>query len=162
MRRALTAAMVAVLSVVGFAGAPAQQQSAGTPAEAPVSDRQLGLAKVRLTEDRAPARFNYSEQGPGESQRLSRPFEGAPPLIPHSLDGLVPVTREENMCVACHATGEAVPGGPPHAPPSHFIDWRNAPGVARTEIAGSRWVCTSCHVPQSDAPLLVENPPVPR
>ena len=167
MRCTLAFAVAAMLQLVGPIGVPRQeaatptgsdrQRPTGAQPPESISDWQLGLAKAPVSEDRAPALFAYGEQAPGESQRLPRPFDGAPPLIPHSIDGLVPVTREENTCVMCHAAGEPVPDGPPHAPPSHFVDWRNAPNVAGEEIAGSRWVCTSCHVPQSDSPALVGN-----
>jgi nitrate reductase cytochrome c-type subunit len=42
---------------------------------------------------------------------------------------------------------------------SHFKDLRHAPEVLRDELAGARWYCTSCHVSQSDAEPLVDNPP---
>jgi hypothetical protein len=42
--------------------------------------------------------------------------------------------------------------GAPLAPPSDFVDMREAPGVARPQIAVSRWNCTACHVPQTNAP----------
>jgi cytochrome c-type protein NapB len=52
---------------------------------------------------------------------------------------------------------KAEPGGPVPIPASHYVDLRNAPAVKRAEIAGSRFVCTACHVPQTNAQPLVEN-----
>jgi nitrate reductase cytochrome c-type subunit len=49
--------------------------------------------------------------------------------------------------------GEATP-----IPASHYVDLRNAPGVRGAEVAGARWVCTACHVPQQDVQPLVGSP----
>ena len=43
--------------------------------------------------------FKYSEDAPGAASKIERSFENAPPLIPHSLEGLVPITKDNNMCV---------------------------------------------------------------
>ena len=120
-------------------------------------DRDLGLGKTTLTDDRVPPVFVFTEEMPGDTQLLPRSFDGAPPLIPHSVDGLIPITREENLCVFCHAIGSTDPGNPPQAPRSHWIDWRAAPGVVRDTVAGASWACTACHVAQSTAPPLVVN-----
>lgn len=151
MRRILMAAVVVVGVGAFIRGVTADQ----APAQRPIPDRELGLRKTTLTDDRVPPVFVSSEQMPGESERLPRAFEGTPPLIPHSVDGFVPVTRESNFCVACHATGSTDPADPPQVPESHLIDWRAAPGVVRDSVAGARWVCTSCHVPQTDAQPIV-------
>lgn len=124
---------------------------------APVSDLEIGLRRTALTDDKAPPVHRYPEAAPGESARLPRFWEGAPPLVPHSLDGLMPITREDNMCLFCHANGSTEPTDPPQVPQSHLIDYRRAPGVVRDEIAGARWNCTACHVMQTDAPALVRN-----
>ena len=87
----------------------------------------------------------------------SRASWSAPPLVPHSLEGLVPITREDNMCLMCHATAATDPGDPPGLPKSHLMDMRAAANVVRDVVAGARWTCTSCHVPQTDATALVGN-----
>ena len=46
---------------------------------------------------------------------------------------------------------------PSKIPARHYADPRNAPTLKRAEIAGSRYVCTACHVPQTDAKPLVAN-----
>lgn len=95
-------------------------------------------------------RFDYPAEAPGDSKRLPRPWAGAPPLVPHSLDGLLPITREENACTLCHAT-EGDADGPPAVPASHVL---RAAGGGEAALAGNRWVCTSCHVPRSNAPAF--------
>ncbi len=122
-----------------------------------VPDRDLSLRRTDVKDDRAPRPFVFVEDAPGGNALLPRSYDGAPPLVPHALDGLVPITREDNMCLLCHATGSTDPADPPQAPRSHFIDWRAAPDVVRDTVSGARWTCTSCHVPQTDAPPLVGN-----
>ena len=102
----------------------------------------------------APPVYEYNDKRPGQSQRLPRAWEGAPPLVPHAIRGLTPITAKSNACVRCHGRAGATTGPPP-APASHFVDLREAPGVARPQVAGARWNCTACHVPQTNAPPLV-------
>lgn len=150
MRRMLTAAAVVVA-----AGTVAWSVVSRSPAGLP--DRELGLRKTTLADDQAPPIVVFAGDGPGSNQLVARTYVGAPPVIPHSLDGLVPITREDNFCVLCHASGSADKTGPPQVPSSHLIDWRGAPGVVRENVAGARWNCTACHVAQSTSPALVPN-----
>jgi nitrate reductase cytochrome c-type subunit len=97
--------------------------------------------------------YDHGDKRPGQSQRLPRSWEGAPALIPHAIKGLTPIGAKRNACVGCHGRPGAT-SGPPPAPASHFVDLREAPGTARPQVAGSRWNCTACHVPQTNAPAL--------
>ena len=153
MRRVLLVLLVAAVVAVAFRiGMPD-----GTADRAPVSDLDLGLRKTALTDDRVPPIFVFTDAAPGGNVRLARAYDGAPPLIPHSLDGFVPITSAENTCLLCHQTGSTDPADPPQVPRSHLTDFRGAPDVVRETVAGARWNCTACHVMQSDAPVLVEN-----
>lgn len=127
---------ILLLVLATFASAPADAQPPTSSEDAP-----------------APA-FEPPDTRPGRSTRLPRAWDGQPPLVPHSLRGLIPITATTNACVRCHGRAGAT-SGPPPAPPSHFIDLREAPGVARPQVAGARWNCTACHVPQTMAPPLV-------
>lgn len=130
---------------------------AAEESRAAISDRDLGLRRTALADDRVPPVVAYTGESPGNNARIPRSYEGAPPLIPHNLEGMGPITREENFCVACHASGSTDPADPPQVPKSHLIDWRAAPGVLREQVAGARWSCTACHVRQSTVPALVQN-----
>ena len=88
---------------------------------------------------------------------LPRAFAGAPPLVTHGIEELPAITRANNMCVDCHAVKEKVKGQPTPIPASHYTDLRNAPGRVGDKVAGARWVCTACHVAQTDAGPLVGN-----
>lgn len=144
-----------VLLLVTLAGtASGCGRGAGT---GEIQDSQLGLSKTSVKSEPIGGAYGYTGKDAGENARLPRPFAGAPPLIPHSVEGLLPITQDSNACVLCHGTPGPPSEVPPPAPPSHFVDNRNAPDVSRDEVAGARWMCTSCHVPQTDAPLLVGN-----
>ena len=64
-------------------------------------------------------------QGPPTtpSKRLPRPYEGAPPLVPHDVEA------RKGLCAECHTTGEQGAPITPHPTRSHF--------------------CIQCHVGQN-------------
>jgi cytochrome c-type protein NapB len=152
----------AIAAFCGLAGchasdSPASFSPPSSPSPLPVTrDSDLGLVKGSVFEAPAPARVEPVESEPGKGDLRPRAFPGAPPVISHSLADIAPITRDTNDCITCHQVSERRPGEPTPIPESHFIDWRNAPGVKRAEVAGARWVCTLCHVRQTRA-----TPPVP-
>jgi nitrate reductase (cytochrome), electron transfer subunit len=161
LRRALIA--LVVLGAVALGMAQQGEPAGGGATRLP--DTQLGLSKTSVRDVPVSDAYEYRDSSPGDSERIPQELHGAPPLVPHSVDGLLPITRESNACVTCHGTPGPASETPPPAPPSHFVDLRHAPGVMRTEVAGGRWVCTSCHVPQTNAPALpgsVSERPSPR
>jgi nitrate reductase cytochrome c-type subunit len=94
---------------------------------------------------------------PGESELQARPNSECPPVIPHSIEGVATITRAENSCMDCHEPEAAHSSDAPALPPSHQVDLRRSPDSEGDEVVGARWVCTSCHVAQTDAKPLVEN-----
>ena len=96
----------------------------------------------------------YPRDAAGETAPLPRMYEGAPPQIPHDTADLA-ITRKDNPCLDCHREGtEVAPGHRATAvPASHRVDPRT--GETGREIAGARWMCVVCHVPQAAA-----SPPV--
>jgi len=146
MRRIPTFVMVAALG--GIASVASSQSAPATvAADAP----RLAVPPAPGETD-APA-FEYGDKRPGQSQRLARGWEGAPALIPHATKGLTPITAKRNACAGCHGRAGATTGPPP-APASHFADTSAAAAGARPQLAGTRWNCTACHVPQTNAPAL--------
>jgi cytochrome c-type protein NapB len=109
----------------------------------------------------SPESFSYSASSPGSNEVLPLAYAGAPPQIPHNIDNLVPVTAENNQCVACHNTpgliGQKGKGQPTPMPESHYTDLRRTPGKVTKKLTGSRFVCTQCHAPQAEVDPLVEN-----
>jgi len=82
-----------------------------------------------------------------------RAYRQQPPLIPHRVDGYQ-VTREFNKCLSCHGWPQHAQYGAPKVSETHY---ETREGKRVDEVAGSRWFCTQCHVPQADAPPLVPN-----
>jgi cytochrome c-type protein NapB len=152
VQRVLLVLLVATVFTVAF-----RRAGWDAPAGPGVSDLALGLRKTALTDDRVPPLAVFTDATPGGNSRLARAYDGAPPLIPHSLEGFVPIRSSENACLLCHQTGSTDPADPPQVPRSHLVDLRAAPAVVRETVVGARWNCTACHVMQSDAPALVGN-----
>lgn len=131
-------------------------------AATPIKADDMGLSKTSVFEVPAPHVYHYGESAPGQSKLLPRAYTGAPPQVPHAISDFLPITRDNNLCVACHAqpdlwgkkldAGTATP-----IPPSHYTDRRNAPDTVTDHLINGRYNCNQCHVPQTDAPALVEN-----
>ena len=123
-----------------------------------ITDRSLGLSKTSVFEVPDPLKWAFVKESPGGNDRLPRAYPGAPPRIPHDVAGYLPITVARNGCLKCHDIAKAATeDDPTPIPASHHVDLRNAPGVHQKEIAGARWVCTSCHVPQAQVPPPVGN-----
>jgi len=152
-------AVIALVAVVALVSCTGTAQKATTPAAqaVPVADSQLGLSKTSVFDVPVPAPFVYAAHEPGENRLLPRMTAEAPPLIPHEVGEYLPITRDTNACVDCHAVDTQEAGGPVPLPASHYVDLRNAPTVRRTTVAGARYVCTACHVPQAAVQPLVGN-----
>ena len=151
MRREFTFLLAAVVAALVL------QTACSSANPDAVSADDLGLYQAAVTDNPAPEPFAFADASPGAGSRLTPAYDGSPPIIPHALDGLVPITTSDNFCVLCHASGDTSPEAPPQAPASHFTDLRSAEHTVSDSVAGARWVCTSCHVPQTDAPPLVGN-----
>ena len=134
-------------AAVPAAAAPAPglpTAAAGTP------DRELGLSKGSVFDIAEARPFDFSKESPGGNDRLPGAYPGAPPRIPHDVRDYLPITLAKNGCLKCHDVEKALtPEDPTPIPKSHHVDLRNAPGVKQEAVAGARWVCTSCHVPQA-------------
>lgn len=90
---------------------------------------------------------------PRHSGREVRNYPEQPPVIPHSIRGYQ-VDRRHNRCLECHSRSAAVNVGAPMVSVTHFVDRE---GQTRAAVVPSRYFCTQCHVPQTDAKPLVES-----
>ncbi|BCD68883.1 nitrate reductase cytochrome c-type subunit [Nitratiruptor sp. YY09-18] len=126
-----------------------------------------------------PPKVEYSKAAPGTSKRFQRSYENAPPMIPHSIDGLLPITLDHNACLGCHMPSVAKSMGATPLPPTHFKDFffatkkklikqklyedkkayekRLALMAKKKDIAPQRYNCVQCHAPQANAHPLVSN-----
>jgi len=154
-----------------------------------VTEETLGLRKVDLySEDSAePVKTDYSRPAPGQSTRFERAYVNAPPMIPHSVDGLLPITKDNNQCLGCHMPASAKAMGATPIPPSHFTNYRpttvykDGELVKEGKVVGikgelgntsdikvakakkmdklyqGRFNCTQCHAPQAKVDPVVGN-----
>lgn len=123
-----------------------------------IPDAQLGLSKGGALEVPAPPRVKENESAPGARPVRPRAFPGAAPAIPHGVEDFLPITREQNACIDCHAVAKKQKGEPTPIPASHTTDLRNAPATPGEKVVGARWSCTACHLPQQDVAPLVKSP----
>ena len=82
-----------------------------------------------------------------------RDFVQQPPLIPHNTQGYQ-ITKNFNKCMDCHAWGKTKASGATKVSVTHF---RTGTGTELDNISPRRYFCTQCHVPQTDAKVLVDN-----
>ena len=154
MRTILAVAFVAVFamtSLLAVQSMVAQAESAAVKAD------KLGLSKVSVFETPAPDATVVNTSEPGDRPAVPRSFPEQPPIVPHGIVEFLPITIGDNQCMDCHEVEEKEAGEPTPVPESHYVDYRNAPGATGDELAGARYICTSCHVsPGGNAPL-VEN-----
>lgn len=146
------------LAALGACAAPRTSAPAAPPARSspPVKDRDLGLSRTSVFEVPAPPAWKAEGSSPGEKPAPPRLSTQIPPVVPHGVADLLPITREQNACVDCHQHGgPKVAGEPTPLPASHYVDQRNAPDKAGEKVAGTRWICTACHVARTDAPPAV-------
>lgn len=89
--------------------------------------------------------------------REARNYRQQPPLIPHSTEQYQMDLRT-NQCLSCHDWTNAGDRGAPTLSMTHYLD---RDGNQLDTVAGTRWFCNQCHVPQANAPTLIGNTFVP-
>ncbi len=122
-----------------------------------IPDDALGLSKTSVYDVPDPAVFAYSDADAGSvGKRAERSYHTAPPMIPHSIVDMVPITQDANLCKDCHVVPEMIgqkltQGMPVPAPVSHFVS------VKKGQLHMGRWNCTQCHAPQAKVDVLVQS-----
>lgn len=137
----------------------AKPEADSAPSRSPVE-----LAPARLGDTYAhqplatgePGMNTFTAPGAGSSTKLDRTYPGAPPQVPHAVDGLA-ITKDSNTCVSCHTTGVQLGEGhvATKIPESHYTNLQT--GERQTILVGRRYNCLQCHVPQASAEALVDN-----
>lgn len=130
-------------------------QMAGAADKKGVSDEQIGLSKTSVNDVPDPQVFEYRNNAPFTGQVLPRAYQGAPPQVPHNIDGFIPITRDNNTCIGCHQQpamiGKKTKGQPTPMPLSHYVDDK------ASAMNMGRYNCTQCHTPQATVKPLVGN-----
>ncbi|MGR3714640.1 MAG: nitrate reductase cytochrome c-type subunit [Shimia sp.] len=118
-----------------------------------VAAQQTGGAKP--LRDGAIDEINYIDevQKQDTAGRFGRNYRQQPPLVPHSI-AQYQIDLNANQCLACHDWTNAGDRGAPTLSMTHYQD---RDGHQLDEVAGTRWFCVQCHVPQVNAPALVDN-----
>ncbi|MDF1618895.1 nitrate reductase cytochrome c-type subunit [Pseudothioclava nitratireducens] len=88
-----------------------------------------------------------------EEQRFERAYRQQPPLIPHTIEKYQ-IDVKANECLACHEWSNSAGRGAPTLSMTHYVD---RDGLQSETVSARRWFCNQCHVPQVNAPELVEN-----
>ncbi len=148
-----------------------------------MSEESIGLRKTDLYSENTTVadKTEYIKKAAGESQVIERAFENAPPMIPHDVEGMLPITTNNNSCTGCHTPGVAESMNATPIPKSHFTDFRPDTSLAKNgkivkagkvventsdiktvsktldTLSGSRFNCTLCHAPQSMATQAPKN-----
>ena len=177
--------VAAALLIVGCGGNTAT--SANNKVAPTITEESLGLRKTDLyTEASTIApKTEYRTGSAGSSEKISRAFQDAPPMIPHDTDGMLPIKIGDNQCTGCHMPDVASSMGATPIPSSHLTDFRPATGIgsdgritkngvsvdntssstrayvsiksSHGKLTGARFNCSQCHAPQSQGNLAVEN-----
>ena len=100
-------------------------------------------------DEQVPVARNYGQ----DERRFTRSYRQQPPLIPHATDQYQ-VDLKTNRCLSCHDWTNAGTRNAPTLSMTHYLD---RDGNQLDVVAGTRWFCNQCHVPQADAPALIDN-----
>jgi cytochrome c-type protein NapB len=155
-----------------------------------ITEEALGLRKTNLYAEEAETsgvQADFSRPAPGASKKFERAFVNAPPMIPHSVEGLLPIKQGNNQCLGCHMPEVAPSVKATPIPQSHFTNYRpttvlkdgelvkEGQKVGMNEKMGNtsdiviakakksdklyqgRFNCSQCHAPQAKIDTLVGN-----
>lgn len=142
----LSALLASLLSLSAFA---VQDQS--------IPDDTLGLSKTSVFDVPDPEVTEYGNAEVGSvGKRAERSYMTAPPMIPHTIQDMVPIKQDFNLCKDCHVQPDLLKqkitkGMPVPAPVSHYVD------VSKGQLYMGRWNCTQCHAPQAKVNVLVKS-----
>ncbi len=122
------------------------------------TEEDLGLRQETLYDETAttPAHGETTKMEPGESTKIERAFENAPPMIPHDTTDMLPLAQDENICLDCHMPEEAASIGATQIPKSHLINFDTGEDL-NGNLDRKRFNCMQCHVIQTTLPPTVEN-----
>ena len=147
----------AAAALIVFTGCNQANTSTNTLSNKSV--KVTGIRKASLEKDsqNLPV-VKYTSQPPipGKVKLFKKSYVTAPPMIPHSIAGMTPITVKNNMCLNCHLPQNAKALGVTPMPPDHFIDNFDGDKHIR-RVAGSRYFCTTCHAPQAKLNPVIEN-----
>lgn len=147
-----------------------------------VTEEMLGLRKTTLFDENVkPAEGDFKRASAGTADRFERAYTNAPPMIPHDVEGMLPIVKGNNACLGCHMPDVAPSVKATAIPASHFASFRPATGMAADgkitkegksvdntsdfmtvtkkmdTLNHARFNCSQCHAPQANIDTLVAN-----
>ncbi|HED10536.1 MAG TPA: nitrate reductase cytochrome c-type subunit; periplasmic nitrate reductase electron transfer subunit [Caldithrix abyssi] len=139
-----------------------------------IDEDKLGLidADVMSEDTDLETRPKYLGERPGEGAKFERSFENAPPLIPHTTAGFLPITARRNICLSCHTPEKAREVKATPFPETHLSDirprliledgiYKNPSGDLQVkklqQLNFAYFNCSQCHVPQADIKVDISN-----
>jgi len=139
----------ASLALILFSGCTSTKNDTNKISSQPVeitgvrkSDLNAGSENLPVIEYHSPAPI------PGKVKSFEKSFPDAPPMIPHSVSGMVPIKVGKNMCLNCHMPQTAKALGVTPMPKDHLNG---------NKVAGSRYFCTLCHTPQAKVDPVIHH-----
>lgn len=138
MNRLMLLGVAIMLSFTSTINQLSAEQLKSLRGSAPLEEDSKQPALMKWQDDREPIQRDYVQQ---------------PPLIPHDIQGYK-INKKFNKCLTCHSWANYREAGATKISQTHFEDRENH---VLANIAPRRYFCTQCHVPQVDAPPLVEN-----
>ena len=153
MKKWLQGLMVGLLGLAFFACSDSQETQKGEA----LTDTEIGLRKVDLQDEKDVKlpEYEYSKLEAGESTKIERSYENAPPMIPHNVEDMLPITQDNNQCLACHDPAIAADVGAVAVPSSHTPDLRTNKDLG--QVSHARFNCVHCHTPQANINPAVAN-----
>ena len=100
-----------------------------------------------------PAKAPQLMKWQNDREPITRDYVQQPPLVPHKIKGYK-INIKFNKCLTCHSWANYKEADATKISQTHFSDRENN---VLANIAPRRYFCTQCHVPQVNAPPLVEN-----
>lgn len=137
MKTPIRLSLISLAALVAFCGIALAQSSEVTSLRRAEVDEPVNLGNLYKRVER----------------RMQRNYRQQPPLIPHGISPYQ-IDLRTNQCLSCHDWTKAGERDAPTLSMTHYLD---RDGRELDHIAGTRYFCNQCHVPQVDAPDLVSN-----
>jgi len=124
-----------------------------------ISSANMALAQEDVQSLRGANAIDASSQAPilqrqrPDRDPIERDYVQQPPLIPHTVEGYK-VNLRFNKCLTCHSWANYREANATKISQTHFEDRH---GDVLANISSRRYFCLQCHVPQTDADILVKN-----
>lgn len=155
---------VATISALLLSGC---NQPSNQATQKEVTEKDLGYGGADPLKNVIPPKVEYSKAQPGASKRIPRAFQDAPPMIPHSVEGMLPITKNNNQCITCHVDSAPYDKTIPSVPVSHMTNFRpksvavsgkntssdklgNVSIKKLNHLYQGRYNCSQCHAPQAN------------